>query len=270
MAMPNDLILVRHGHSEGNLAVETAKAGDESFYTPEFRERPGHQWRLTSDGESQAKSTGQWIYKNLGSDFDRFYVSPYIRTRETAGLLSIASAEWRISQRLRERDWGDIDAIPLKEFQKIFPHNALRKEIDALYWRPPGGESIADVRLRVRSFFDTLHRECAEAKVIVVTHGEFMWAMRAELEYLTDEQWIAADKDPGQKIYNTQILHYSRLNPNKGKNSHYLGWVRSVCSWKNIDSGWKPINRKRYSNKELLQQVNKIEPIVKKIHEKRS
>lgn len=263
--MPNDLILVRHGHSEGNLAVEKAQYGDESFYTPQFRERPGHQWRLTADGRDQAIDTGKWLVSELGDNFDRYYVSPYIRTRETAGLLNLNNADWRISQRLRERDWGDIDAIPLKEFKAIFPHNALRKEIDALYWRPPGGESIADVRLRVRSFFDTLHRECAEQKVIVVTHGEYMWAIRAELEYLNDEEWIAADKDKSQKIYNTQVLHYTRINPDGGENSHYLGWVRSVCSWKDIDSGWKKIDRNRYTNKQLLEQVDKIEPIIKDI-----
>lgn len=265
MAMPKDLILVRHGHSEGNLAVETAKLGDNSFYTPEFRERPGHQWRLTDDGRVQATKTGEWISTELAKEFDRYYVSPYIRTRETAGLLNIEGAEWRISQRLRERDWGDIDAIPLTEFKKIFPHNALRKEIDALYWRPPGGESIADVRMRVRSFFDTLHRECADKRVIVVTHGEFMWAMRAELEYLNDEQWIAADKDPSMKIYNTQVLHYSKTDPNGKNNTHYLGWVRSVCPWmKDTDSGWKKIDRNKYSNEQLLSQVDKIEPIIDK------
>jgi len=262
MAMPKDLILIRHGHSEGNLAVETAKRGDNSFYTPEFRERPGHQWRLTKDGCQQATTTGKWLQRNIGGDFDRYYVSPYIRTRETAGLLDIPNAEWRISQRLRERDWGDIDAIPLVEFKKIFPHNALRKEIDALYWRPPGGESIADVRMRVRSFFDTLHRECADKKVVVVTHGEFMWAMRAELEYLNDEQWIAADKDPKMKIYNTQVLHYSKTDPSGQNNTHYLGWVRSVCPWKkDVDSGWQKIARKKYTGQELLKQVNKVEPV---------
>lgn len=32
MGMPNNLVLVRHGQSEGNVAVEAAKKGDLSFY----------------------------------------------------------------------------------------------------------------------------------------------------------------------------------------------------------------------------------------------
>lgn len=38
--MPNNLVLIRHGHSEGNLVSDKSKQGDDSFYTPDFRERP--------------------------------------------------------------------------------------------------------------------------------------------------------------------------------------------------------------------------------------
>ena len=261
--MPNHLVLVRHGHSEGNLVIEYAKKGDDRFFTPDFRERPGHRWRLTETGQQQAVAAGRYIAGKIGAAFDRYYVSPYVRTRETAALLGLPNAEWRLDQRLRERDWGDIGSMPLAEFKKAFPHSALTKEIDALYWRPPGGESIADVRLRVRNFFDTLHRECAGQRVLVVTHGEFMWAARAELEYLTDEQWVLSDKDPEQKIHNTQVLHYSRVHPQSGATEKYLSWQKSVCPWmENGDAAWNQIRRERFSNRDLLEQVNEIKPVV--------
>lgn len=263
MAMPNHLVIVRHGHSEGNLVVEYARQGDDSFYTPDFRERPGHRWRLTENGRKQASVSGRWISENIGSEFDRYYVSPYVRTRETAAFLNLPNAEWRIDQRLRERDWGDIGSMPLAEFKENFPYNAFTKQIDALYWRPPGGESIADVRLRVRNFLDTLHRECEGKRVLVVTHGEFMWAARAEFEYLTDEQWILADKNPEQKIHNTQVIHYSRINPESDSQEKYLSWVKSVCPWMETTNNlWNQIERKKFSNKDLLEQVNEIKPIV--------
>ena len=263
MAMPNNLILIRHGHSEGNLVVDAAKQGNEGFYTPDFRERPGHRWRLTEEGRHQAEVTGRWLGDNIAKSFDRYYVSPYVRTRETAGLLGLPDASWRVSQRLRERDWGDIGSSPRSEFRANYPSNALQKEIDSLYWRPPSGESIADVRLRVRSIFDTLHRECEGQSIVLVTHGEFMWAARAELEYMSDEQWLAADKDPKQKIYNTQVLHYSRIDPATGKQSKYLNWRRSLCPWReDSDSGWLEVDRQVFSNTELLDQVNLIDPVV--------
>lgn len=263
MAMPNHLVLIRHGHSEGNLVVDYAKQGDDRFYTPDFRERPGHRWRLTKEGQQQAVLSGQWIIEKIGPKFDRYYVSPYVRTRETAALLDLPNAEWRVDQRLRERDWGDIGSMPLAEFKKAFPHNAITKEIDALYWRPPGGESIADVRLRVRDFFGTLHRECEGQRILVVTHGEFMWAARAELEYFTDERWILAGKDESQKIHNTQVIHYSRVHPQSGVQEKYMSWMKSVCPWREAENnGWDHIRRERYSNRDLLEQVNEIKPVI--------
>jgi broad specificity phosphatase PhoE len=262
MAMPNELVLVRHGHSEGNLVVDYSKQGDDSFYTPDFRERPGHQWRLTQEGQKQAQISGQWILENIGQIFDRYYVSPYIRTKETAGLLNLPKAEWRVDQRLRERDWGDICSMPRAEFKETYPNSFFMKELDALYWRPPGGESIADVRLRVRNFFDTLHRECAGQRVIVVTHGEFIWAARAEIEYMTDEGWVLSDKDPLQKIYNTQVLQYSRTDPKIGTTGKYIGWKRSICPWKENNSvQWSMIERNRFTNEELLEQVRTVNPL---------
>ncbi|MHB8443351.1 MAG: histidine phosphatase family protein [Patescibacteria group bacterium] len=257
MAMPNELVLVRHGHSEGNLVTAQSKVGNDSLYTSEFREKPVHRWRLTKEGQDQAKITGKWIIDNIGKDFDRYYVSPYARTCETAGLLGLPDAEWRIDQRLRERDWGDIGSLPRSEFRTMFPQNALIKKIDGLYWRPPGGESIADVRLRVRDFFDTLHRECEGKRVIVVTHGEFMWATRAEVEYMTDIKWIEADNDPLQKIHNAHVLQYTRINPISHDHSEHLDWTRNICPWidNNKNISWSKIKRKRYNNKELLQKI---------------
>jgi len=259
--MPNELVLVRHGHSEGNFVVDKSKQGDDSFYTPDFRERPGHRWRLTAEGRKQAQNTGAWILENIGGKFDRYYVSPYVRTRETAALLGLPGAEWRIDQRLRERDWGEIGSMPRAEFKSAYPQSYFIKEIDALFWRPPGGESIADVRLRVRNLFDTLHRECSGQRIIIVTHGEFMWSARAELEYMTDEEWVLSDKDSSQKIHNSQIIHYTRNNFQSGETEKYIGWLRSICPWKGIDTKWLPIKRKRFSNEELLEQVSKIEPV---------
>jgi len=99
--------------------------------------------------------------------------------------------------------------------------------------------------------------------VIVVTHGEFMWAARAELEYLTDEQWVLADRDAAQKIHNTQVIQYSRVDPESGAPEKYLSWQKSVCPWKDeAAKDWNPISRRKFSNSELLEQVEEIKPLV--------
>lgn len=263
--MPNDLVLVRHGHSEGNLVLGKSKKGDDTGVTQDFRETPGHRWRLTPDGSEQAKEAGQWLVENFTSGFDRYYASPFVRTRETAGLLGLPNAEWRLDQRLRERDWGEINSVPRSEHESNYPANALIKKIDSLYWRPPAGESIADVRLRVRNLFDTLHRECAGQSVIIVTHGEFMSAARASLEYLSVEEWVRRDTDSAYKIYNCHILHYSRRDPATGLIGTHLSWLRSISLENDIDTGWLEIRRQKYTNEELLEQVGSLKPILQTV-----
>jgi len=262
--MPDNLVIIRHGHSEGNLVVDASKEGDESLYTPDFRELPGSKWRLTAEGRQQAQITGNWILNNLDFRFDRYYSTSYIRGRETAGLLALEGANWRLDQRLRERDWGDIGSLPRTEYIAKHPENSRIKDTDGLYWRPPGGESIADVRQRVRNFFDTLHRECPGKNVVAVAHGEFMWAVRSELEYMTDEKYATLEKDKSQKILNTQIIHYSRLDPKTGYQARNLQWVRNITAWKeDSDTGWQHIpKREIYTNEELLRQVEEVEPII--------
>ncbi|OGN08741.1 MAG: hypothetical protein A3J46_03230 [Candidatus Yanofskybacteria bacterium RIFCSPHIGHO2_02_FULL_41_11] len=62
--LPIDLIFVRHGQSEGNVANKASRKGDNSFFTPEFRERHSRAFRLTNKGIEQAKSAGFWLKKN--------------------------------------------------------------------------------------------------------------------------------------------------------------------------------------------------------------
>lgn len=59
MGMPDRLVLVRHGLSEGNYARDMSKSGDMSYFDDNFRERPGHEWRLMPEGVEQAKRAGQ-------------------------------------------------------------------------------------------------------------------------------------------------------------------------------------------------------------------
>lgn len=262
MAMPNDLVLIRHGHSEGNLVMGHSKKGDNSFVTSDFRETPGHRWRLTERGRAEAAAAGRWLSENFPLGFDRCYASPFIRTMETAAHLGLVGAEWRLDQRLRERDWGEMNSMPREEQASLYPQNARVKRIDAMYWRPPAGESIADVRLRVRNFFDTLHRECEGLRVVVVTHGEFMSAARAALEYFSDEEWVMAESDPSQKIYNAHIYHYSRREHGEGEPGKYMSWKRRVRpDDKDSNTGWLRIERKRFSNAELLDLVSTVKPL---------
>jgi NAD+ kinase len=263
MAMPEDFVLVRHGESEGNVAGDRAKKGDDSLFTKEFMSRHSSQWRLTKRGREQAISAGEWIRKHLQLPFDRHNTSDYIRAMETAALLNLDDAEWMPDFYLRERDWGEMDVMPLQMRKERFKESLTKKHDQPLLWPPPNGVPLADLCLRMDRTLDTAHREMGGKRMITVCHGEVMWAYRVRLERISTERFNELDrsKHPHDRIHNCQILHYTRRNPETRKLGPYLGWMRSVCPWDEqlSSNNWRPIVRKKYSNQELLERVEKVQ-----------
>ena len=90
-----------------------------------------------------------------------------------------------------------------------------------------------------------------------------MSAARSALEYMSDEEWVAADEDDARKIRNGHIYHYSRLNPVTKTQGERLSWVRDICPSydQSVEPEWKEISRQTFSNDELLEQVRRVEPI---------
>lgn len=278
MVLPLHLVFVRHGESSGNLAMAAARRGDESHFDEDYVTTPGRLWQLTPTGVEQARCAGEWLNSELAcgtfSDAPRkYYASPLVRTRQTAGHLGLEPAageeevRWRLNRSIRERDWGDIETILKREFRAAYPHNAHREKADPLYWRPPGGESIADVAdLRVRNFFDTLHRENSTHTVVGVTHGEFMRAVHLVLTRGNDEKYSEWVDTGGMKFSNCEVLHYTRRIP-KAMAAHgrpgslvdriaYFRRARPVLqedgSWRQEVDPWEHIEFTTYSNEDFL------------------
>jgi len=95
MPLPIDLVLVRHGESESNLANKRDRAGDSSLInTPGHRERHSSEFRLTDLGKQQAKAAGDWLKINIDGQFDYCLTSPFIRAIETAGYMDLPGSNW--------------------------------------------------------------------------------------------------------------------------------------------------------------------------------
>jgi NAD+ kinase len=253
--MPCDLILVRHGESEGNVAGTYSRNGNDQFYTDDFRSRHNSQWRLSDKGVEQARAAGEWLKANCPEGFNRHYVSEYLRAIETAYLLDLPDAQWRLEIYLREREWGEIGFLTHKERMAKFKEAMERKDEDSIFWRPPNGESIADLSLRVDRVLDTLHRECEGKRVLIVGHGEVMQTFRIRLERMSQQGYLSLQrsKNPQNHIFNCQILHYTRRDPETGDIATQLNWMRSICPWDTTLSSneWRVIERPMYSNEEL-------------------
>lgn len=274
--MPIDLVLVRHGESEGNVANRRSRAGDHSAYTPEFRQRPSAHWRLTERGRAQARVAGAWLRTEIvpsrpptAQVFDRHYTSEYIRAMETAALLELPHATWYLDPYLRERDFGQLDVMPDAERRARFADEVDRRERDGFYWAPPGGESMASVCLRVDRVLHTLHRECSDHRVVIICHGETMVAFRMRIERITQRRYheLVAAEDTKAQIHNVQnceVFHYSRRDPASRELASHYRWVRSVCPWDPSRSRnvWEPIARPRFSNADLLAEAAVIPQLI--------
>ncbi|KAF1328360.1 hypothetical protein FI667_g7011, partial [Globisporangium splendens] len=257
-----DLVLIRHGESEGNVARQRSIDGDDSLFYGEFQHRHSCNWRLTDRGRRQAVAAGEWLKKNGLVQFDRYLVSEYLRAMETAGRMGLPDAKWYAEMLIRERDWGQMDLMSEQQRMIKMQDELRRRDLDRFYYAPPGGESLAAVAQRADRLLCVLHRECADKKAIVVCHGEVMWAMRTRLERMPQDTFHEL-QESGQmvdQIHNGHILHYTRRDPQTGEMAPYFTHMRSVCPWneKLSPKGWMKIERPVYDNEMLLAIAERV------------
>src|SRR5204863_2633744 len=81
------------------------------------------------------------------------------------------------------------------------------------YYRAPGGESYPDVALRIHSFLSSMRQNFAGRKLLVITHGNAIWAFRRLLERLDEPSLRELQQDPAHEVRNCAVLVYSRRQP---------------------------------------------------------
>ena len=270
--LPIDILLVRHGQSEGNKVGSDSENGEKELFGPEFRDKHSRDFRLTDKGIRQAKAAGEWLKLNVPVLFDRFYVSDYIRAKETAGYLNLPNALWEEKIYLRERDLALMDNLSKDQKNKLFALENEQYERDRFLCYPAGGgESVAQLCWRLKTTqIEHWARECSEKRVIAVCHGHVMRAIQFEFENLGHDDFIRLDTSdkPEDKLRNCQILWYTRRNPETGEINPKLFAVRSICplnSCTNLaeDFGWKRITHRRYTNEELLEEASRYQRHIK-------
>jgi broad specificity phosphatase PhoE len=147
-----ELWLVRHGESIGNTAATRAEAEGLEVIPLDIRDA---DVPLSTTGRQQAEALGTWLDEHR-SAIDVFWVSPYERARQTLAIaLGVAQPAPPIivDERLRDRELGILDLLTSLGVAHRHPDEAeRRRHLGKFYHRPPGGESWADVALRLRSF----------------------------------------------------------------------------------------------------------------------
>jgi broad specificity phosphatase PhoE len=196
---PARLWLVRHGQSQGNVARDAADQAGLPMIDIEMRDV---DVPLSDLGHRQAEAAGRWFAAlPEGERPELILSSPYIRARQTAeaickaGGLAGGPAKSIIDERLREREFGIFDRLTTLGIRGKFPEEAEhRSRLGKFYHRPPGGESWADVILRLRSMLNTINLHYSDRRVLVVCHQVVVLCMRYILEELDEAQILAIDK----------------------------------------------------------------------------
>ena len=191
------LILVRHGQSEGNVAAEAA-ARDELEQIEVPARDPDVV--LSDLGREQAAAVGRWL-SSLPEDErpEVLWTSPYRRARETAEIaLKGAGLDipLRVDERLRDRDMGITDKLTGAGIRAAYPEEAERREwLGKFYYRPPGGESWADVAMRVRAVLTDLAQAERHQRILVTGHDVVLLLFCYVAEALDEEQVLARARD---------------------------------------------------------------------------
>ncbi|MBW8485626.1 histidine phosphatase family protein [Actinomadura parmotrematis] len=200
------LNLTRHGESTGNVASIAAHEAE--------REENGIAQRdadipLSDAGREQAALLGRRLAALPEDERPALVlVSPYVRTRDTARIALDQlpyAPRVRVDERLRDRDQGVLEGLTWHGIRRRFPEEAERKRrLGKFYYRAPGGESWADLALRLRSLY---HEQ--SGRVLVVTHDAIVVMTRYLVEELTEEQVMAVEKTP---VANCSLSRWRRAD----------------------------------------------------------
>lgn len=238
--LPLNILFVRHGESEGNIAARYEDAG-----VPDLQEKisrkTGYDYRLTKTGIGQAEAAGRWIKKNISQKFDRYFTSDLLRARETASLLGIENAEWTLDTDLRE--------------QHLPPRSITW--MDTSLFRSWG----------INSFIDTLLRTCGGLSVVVVCHATIIRSFMIRLEQLRYKNFHDVERNPDLTVKNCEIVWYSRRDPSTQAVVPTLSWKTMIVPYEVFLSApsalvWKKIVIPTFSNTDLMKSVEKSSPLL--------
>ncbi|MFE2751931.1 histidine phosphatase family protein [Actinosynnema sp. NPDC059335] len=178
--------LIRHGESTGNVAREAAESAGHDVIDLARRDA---DVPLSGEGLRQGRALGRWFAALPREQWpDLVVCSPYKRAIDTARLALGTHPRARVDERLRDRELGVLDLLTTHGVARRHPEEREReRRLGKFYYRPPGGESWADVALRLRS----LLRDLDGRRVLLFGHELQVHLLRYLLEALPEPDLAA-------------------------------------------------------------------------------
>ena len=181
--------------------------------------------QLVDENGEQPHKTGLYLAENYEKP-DVIFVSPYVRTKETLrhitrGWKALEDVKTYEEHRIREQEYGlGILYNDWKILQTLHPEQKFLYEKEGRYWyRHMQGESVCDVRDRALSWMNTIIRDFAGKKVLVVTHHLTILSVRANLERFDAKEFLRLDEE--EKPINCGVTLY-KGEPKQGKQGRLM------------------------------------------------
>ncbi len=224
-----ELVVVRHGQSTGNAALAAAEAAgsQDAGITQRDPDIP-----LSALGREQARDLGRWFASLPAERIPEIIpCSPYVRAQETARIAceELARAGRAVpplvlDERLRDRESGVLSKLTSAAVRARFPDEARRRaHLGELYYRPPGGESLTDVALRLRSFLGDVRREHAGRRVLVAAHDAVVIMFRFVLDNLTEAELARLHGSVANAAVTRWVADAGRLRLTEYNQTGHLG-----------------------------------------------
>lgn len=185
----NRIYLVRHAESVANTR---GLYQGQTYNTP-----------LSPLGQLQAKALAQYLANHT---FDQIFVSPLLRTLQTASLLaSSKKVQPLIDRRLIEINHGHWEGISKVEVARRWPNSYLLWKNFPSQAVFPGGERFTDTYNRIISWWQDISR--LEGNYLAITHDGVIRPLLAHLRQNSLDQIWDFDLQPASitVIENQQI-----------------------------------------------------------------
>jgi len=184
----NSFYVVRHGEADNNvLGVISSDP-----------KRPHH---LTDKGRAQVKEAAE---KLKGKKIDLIYVSPFVRTQETAKIiadvLNFDQTKLITDDRIHEVYGGELDMHPDAEYQRIF-----ESDIEKFDKKPLGGENYTEIKNRMTEFVYDINSKHVGKNILIVTHNTPACLMFAGVMGLDRQATIVLREKAHDFIKNSEI-----------------------------------------------------------------
>lgn len=164
---PTNITFIRHGEGEHNV---------EGVYSGKIT----NPHKLTTNGVLDCEA----LKEKLPS-FDAVYVSPFVRTRQTADIL-FGEGNYEINDKIVEIDFGNLEGQPYRPIQERL--------------KDTSGEMLDSVQARMANFVNDVAKNHPGQSLAVVSHGGAIRYGRAHFDGFNTLE---------------EVLKYDILNPGK-------------------------------------------------------